>query len=102
MLIVITVTSWWGGYWRDMSPAEINFLVFASAFTFLALAYLVVAPSRAPQFAPKIAVLGVEGIAMTFWFGGFVALAVFLSSRICFGNVCNVAKASVVFAAFNW
>jgi hypothetical protein len=27
---------------------------------------------------------------MLFWFSGFVALAVFLSGRICFGMVCSI------------
>jgi hypothetical protein len=32
-------------------------------------------------------------LTMLFWFGGFVALAVFLSGRICFGTVSfTVAK----------
>jgi len=39
---------------------------------------------------------------MLFWFGGFVALAVFLSDRICFGTVCDVARASTAISALNW
>ena len=35
----------------------------------------------------KWALLGLEGLTMLFWFSGFVALAVFLSGRICFGMV---------------
>lgn len=85
-----------------MSPSEINFLIFASVFSMLSLIYLLVAPMKFPRAAPQYALLAVEGIAMTFWFAGFVALAVFLSSRICFGNVCNVAKAAVVFSAVDW
>jgi hypothetical protein len=32
--------------------------------------------------------VGAEGLVVVFWFAGFVALAVFLSGRICFGMVC--------------
>lgn len=39
---------------------------------------------------------------MLFWFAGFVALAVFLSDRICFGMVCDVARASAAMSALNW
>lgn len=31
-----------------------------------------------------------------------MALAVFLSDRICFGTVCDVAKASTAISAVNW
>jgi hypothetical protein len=85
-----------------MSPSEINFLIFTSVWSFLTLAYLIIAPLKFPSAAPHYALLAVDGIAMTFWFAGFVALAVFLSSRICFGNVCNVAKAAVAFSAAEW
>lgn len=39
---------------------------------------------------------------MLYWFGGFIALAVFLSDRICFGTVCDVARASTAISAVNW
>jgi len=39
---------------------------------------------------------------MLFWFAGFIALAVFLSDRICFGMVCDVARASTAVSAVNW
>ena len=85
-----------------MAPSEINFLIFASVWTVLTLIYVTVAPRVFPTAAPQYALIAVDGVAMTFWFAGFVALAVFLSSRICFGNVCNVARASAAFAAFDW
>ena len=39
---------------------------------------------------------------MLFWFAGFVALAVFLNGRICFGQVCDVSKAGAVFGGLSW
>jgi len=77
-------------------------LVFASVWTVLALNYLVIAPWKMPRIANKFAILGVEALTMIFWFGGFIALAVFLGGRVCYGHVCSVAKAATAFAAFEW
>ncbi|KAF1990631.1 hypothetical protein K402DRAFT_324260 [Aulographum hederae CBS 113979] len=98
------VANWWTGYWHDSAPAEINFLLFASVWSLVALIYLVVAPLKfaSHPMSHKFAILGAEAVSMLFWFGGFIALAVFLSNRVCFGHVCNVAKAATVFAAFEW
>lgn len=99
-----TVSNWWANYWRDMSPVEINFLLFSSVFSLLTTVYLTLAAlNKLPAIAAnRFALLTADAVTMTFWFGGFIALAVFLSSRICFGNVCNAAKASVAFGALNW
>ncbi|KAI9689384.1 MAG: hypothetical protein M1822_010035 [Bathelium mastoideum] len=96
------VANWWGGYWRAMSPSEINFLIFASVWSILALIYLVVAPWKFPVAAHKFGILAAEAVTMIFWFAGFIALAVFLSDRVCFGHVCSAAKAAAAFAAFEW
>jgi len=99
------VASWWSKYWRDTAPSQINFLLFSSIWTILSLGFLTAA--ALPRFrnmtgAFQLVQLVVEALTMMFWFGGFVALAVFLSARVCFGTVCNVAKAGVVFAALQW
>ncbi|KAF2462384.1 membrane-associating domain-containing protein [Lineolata rhizophorae] len=96
------VSDWWNFQWRSISPTEVNFLIFSSVWTILALAYLVVAPWRFPVAAHKFAILGVECLTMLFWFAGFIAIAVFLTDRDCFGSVCSAAKAGIVFAAFEW
>jgi len=87
-----------------MAPSQVNWLVFVSAWTLLALIYLIVVPARFSDTAAhhKFAILGVETLTMLFWFAGFVALAVFLSNRVCFGHVCAAAKAAAVFGAFEW
>lgn len=99
-----TVSNWWANYWRDMSPVEINFLLFSSVFSLITTIYLTLAAlNKLPAIAAnRFALLAADAVTMMFWFGGFIALAVFLSSRVCFGNVCNVAKASVAFGALNW
>jgi len=99
------VANWWSKYWRDLSPAEIPFLLFSAVWTLLSLTYMVGASLsrfQGTKIANRYAILGADALTMTFWFGGFVALAVFLSARVCFGNVCNVAKAGVAFAALQW
>lgn len=96
------VCDWWTTHWYANSPEEINYLIFVVVWTLLALAYLVVAPARFPAAAHKFAMLAVEALTMLFWFAGFIALAVWLNGRVCFGSVCASAKAATVFAAFEW
>lgn len=100
----MAVAHWWGGYWHDWSPAQINFLLFCSVWTLLALVYLIVVPWRFSETRAhhKFAILAAESLTMLFWFAGFLALAVFLSDRVCYGHVCSAAKASAVFGAFEW
>jgi hypothetical protein len=96
------VAHWWTGYWRLFSPSEIKYLIFASVWTLLAVLYLALAPLKFPRFAHTYAILAVDAVTMIFWFAGFIALAVFLGDRVCYGNVCNCAKTAAVFAAFEW
>jgi len=90
------------------SPSEINFLIFVSVWTLLALAYLIVAPMKFQQFAHKWAILGVEAVTMIFWFAGFIALADLLGDARCGSRagrrsgVCRSSIAGCVFAAFEW
>lgn len=98
----IAVANWWGGFYHALSPTEVNFLIFSSVWSLLALVYLVVAPWKFPDAAHKFGILAAEAVTMIFWFAGFIALAVFLSDRVCYGHVCNAAKAAAAFAAFEW
>lgn len=68
----------------------------------MSLLYLVLAPWLFPQAAHKFGVLAAEILTMIFWFAGFIAVAVWLSVRVCYGSVCSAAKAATVFAAFEW
>lgn len=96
------VCNWWTSHWLAASPAEVNYLIFVSVWTILALAYLIVAPARFPAAAHKFLILIVEALTMIFWFAGFIALAVWLTNRVCFGSVCASARAATVFSAFEW
>ena len=73
-------------------------------WSLLAIIYLILVPWRFSDTVAhhKFAILAAEGVTMIFWFAGFVALAVFLSDRVCFGHVCSAAKAAAVFGAFLW
>lgn len=46
-----------------------------------------------------MAFVALEALTTLYWLAGFIAMAVFLSGRICFGAVCQVAKFSVGFSA---
>ncbi|EMC96298.1 hypothetical protein BAUCODRAFT_470051 [Baudoinia panamericana UAMH 10762] len=97
-------SNWWTGHWHATSPSQFNFLIFTSAWTLLALVYLIVVPWRFSDTPAhhKFAILGMETLTMLFWFAGFIATAVFLSDRPCWGSVCEAARAGTVFAAFEW
>jgi len=90
----------WSLWW---SPSSVNFLIFTSVWTILALVYLIVTPGRFPTLAHKYGILAAEAVTMLFWFAGFVALASLLGDINCrAGNVCGTSIAGDVFAAFEW
>jgi hypothetical protein len=70
----------------------------------ITLTYLIVVPMRFSETKANHAgaIAGVEGLTMVFWFAGFLALAVWLGNRVCFGHVCSAAKAAAAFGAFAW
>ncbi|KAI5210585.1 hypothetical protein E4T39_00108 [Aureobasidium subglaciale] len=87
----------------NSSPSEINFLVFTSIWTLLALIYLSLTSWKLERFAHPWIICGVESLTMLFWFAGFIAAAVFLGDLItCAGKACSSARAATVFAAFEW
>jgi hypothetical protein len=98
LLSPIAVSSWWSSHWRQSSPSEVNFLIFAPSWTVLTILALVLAQLRYSHLTSskgaQWSLLALEGLTMLFWFGGFVALAVFLSDRICFGTVCTTPPRS--------
>jgi hypothetical protein len=70
----------------------------------ITLTHLIVVPMRFSETKANHAavITGVEGLTMVFWFAGFLALAVWLGNRVCFGHVCSAAKAAAAFGAFAW
>ncbi|KAF2397310.1 hypothetical protein EJ06DRAFT_532933 [Trichodelitschia bisporula] len=103
-LTAYAVNAWNGnGHWH-WSPAEINYMLFCSIWTILALAYLLIAPVRFETAAHKYGILAAEALTMIFWFAAFIALAVLLTDLGCSSHwgVCRAATAATVFAAFEW
>ena len=100
--LTTSVANWWSGHWHRNAPSEVGFLVFTSIWTLLALLYLMLAPRFFPTAAHKFGILGAEALTMLFWFAGFIAMAVWLTDRLCYGGICTTAKAAAVFAAFEW
>ncbi|KAF9694554.1 hypothetical protein EKO04_007647 [Ascochyta lentis] len=91
--------------WASWSPHSLNFMLFTSVWTLLAVAYLTLAPTRFPRAAHKFAIAGVEFLTMIFWFAAFIAVAV-LWRDIYWGNghgtFHNCGVAAIVFGAFLW
>ncbi|GAB7366630.1 hypothetical protein MBLNU230_g8614t1 [Neophaeotheca triangularis] len=98
------VASWWSSYWNSTAPAQISFLLFTSIWTLLVLIYLFIIPNRfsTSVLANPYLILGLEALTMLFWFAGFIAVAVFLGDRVCFGHVCAAGRAAAVFGGFTW
>ncbi|KAG7010055.1 hypothetical protein G7Y79_00001g003270 [Physcia stellaris] len=85
------------------SPSRVNFLIFVSLWTLLALLYLALSPRFFPSMAHKYAILGLDFLTMVFWFAGWVALAVYKENLIlCGGRICHVMTAAIVFGALEW
>ncbi|KAK6004024.1 hypothetical protein QM012_008874 [Aureobasidium pullulans] len=102
-LLVLGTSAYVTSAYYNGSPSSINFLVFSSVWTLLALIYLSLTSWKFERFAHPWIVCGVESLTMLFWFAGFIAAAVFLSDLItCAGKACSSAKAATVFAAFEW
>ncbi|KAF2249324.1 hypothetical protein BU26DRAFT_564978 [Trematosphaeria pertusa] len=92
------------GPWYSWSPDSVNFMLFTSVWTLLAVAYLVLAPARFPAAAHKYAIAGVEAVTMIFWFAAWVAVAALWGDIGCGSRsgVCGAGTAAIVFGAFIW
>ena len=84
--------------------STINFFLFCSIWTLLALAYLILAPDRFPDAAHKFGILFAEFVTMIFWFAGFIAMAVLWTDIGCgsHSGPCGAGTAAIVFGAFEW
>ncbi|KUI57717.1 hypothetical protein VP1G_05051 [Cytospora mali] len=99
------VVHWYNVDTLTSPPAQVNFLIFVPLFSLISIAYMEATPRHLHQHAVSHpwAVLALEVTNVIFYFAGFVALAVFLNNLLfCRGAVCGSARASAVFAAFNF
>ncbi|OBT67267.1 hypothetical protein VE03_02630 [Pseudogymnoascus sp. 23342-1-I1] len=97
-LLADVTTNWF-------TASEVNFLIFNSIWTLLAVAYLVIAPLTFPVAAHKYGILVAESLTMLFWFAGFIALGDLLGAIGCtsrMGKPCGEPIAATVFGAFEW
>ncbi|KAF2674464.1 hypothetical protein BT63DRAFT_10771 [Microthyrium microscopicum] len=105
-LILLSYSSnhWANGYrYAGISPSEVNFMIFCSAWTLLAVAFLVLAPVHFETAAHKYAILGVEAVTCIFWFAGWIALAVLLGDiGVRYWTPAQVAAAATAFGAIEW
>jgi hypothetical protein len=95
-----------GPYGYNWSPASVDFMLFCSLWTLLAVAYLLLVPTRFPRFAHKFAIAAVEFITMIFWFAAFIAVAVLWNNAWWGyggkGTLYSCGVAAIVFSAFLW
>lgn len=102
----IPVTSWWISHWRQAAPAQVSFLIFAAVWSIVTLVPIFLIPLKFGHLLSSAGIrwglVVLDALTMLFWFAGFVALAVFLNGRICFGQVCDVARAGAVFGGLSW
>jgi hypothetical protein len=95
------VSHWWATFYHELAPSQVGFQLFAGAWTLLALGWHVYL-RNAPGKLIRWAAVGLDTFCAVVWFAGFVALTAFLGSRVCFGNVCNVARAAAAVSAMQW
>lgn len=99
--LVSVSVGWWGtpGFY----DARANFMVFASVWSLLVLAYIGLSTTILPRIYHRIATLALEAITMIFWFAGSIALAVLAPPTACGANhYCDTLKAAVAFGFFLW
>ncbi|KAE8444475.1 hypothetical protein EG329_000459 [Mollisiaceae sp. DMI_Dod_QoI] len=85
------------------SSSQINFLIFSSSFSIVALLFLTLAPHFSPKSTHLFTALVIQVSISGLYMAGFIALSVFLSRLLfCQGSVCAAARADAVFAAFSY
>jgi hypothetical protein len=102
-----TVVDLYNGPYSGLSPHSVNFMLFTSIWTLLAVAYLVLTPTRFPKLAHKYAIGAVEFLTMLFWFAAFVAVASRWGRSYWYGyygtnRFYEVGVAAIVFSALLW
>ncbi|KAH6885928.1 hypothetical protein B0T10DRAFT_88747 [Thelonectria olida] len=94
------VVHWFMMTSRTSSFAPFSFLIFTSVFSILSVIYLEAAPRFAPRLSHSYVSITVEMLNTAFYFGGFIAIAVFIGNlQFCQGTVCSAGRADTVMAA---
>jgi hypothetical protein len=103
-IIVLGLTAYLVDAYITWVPGSVAFMLFASIWTLLAVAYLMLAPTRFPAAAHKYAIAGVEFVTMVFWFAAFVAVASLWGDQwwVGHGTFWSCGVAAIIFGAFIW
>jgi hypothetical protein len=81
------------------SPSQVNFLVFASIWSILAIVYLAVI---SPPLGAGTPIDRIDAVTGIFWLAGWIALAKLIGGPSTCTTFCAAIQASVAFAAFLW
>jgi hypothetical protein len=85
------------------SFSSLSFLLFTGIWGILSVIFLLVTPIALPALHHNFIVLGVEFLAMIFFFAGFIAVAAFIGTPDCDGlGWCQCIQAGIAFGAFSW
>ncbi|CAK7198964.1 hypothetical protein SEUCBS139899_001632 [Sporothrix eucalyptigena] len=97
------VVNWYTMDTRTASPTQVNFLVAVPVLSLVSLAYNEGVSRFAPRMYIPYVAIGIDAINAMMYFGGFIALAVFLNGLLfCRGNVCGSARAATAFSALSF
>ncbi|KAI5458252.1 membrane-associating domain-containing protein [Mariannaea sp. PMI_226] len=84
------------------SPSSYNFMLFNTVWSFLILAYLVVATVFITRIYHGLVALGLLVVTTIFWFSGSIAMAAWLGAPTCHSTPCSSAQAAIAFGFFIW
>ncbi|KAI1424930.1 membrane-associating domain-containing protein [Xylaria sp. FL1777] len=107
-IIELGLTAYWASLYSfsfgNYSPSAVNFLLFASVWSILALIYIGLTPLYMTSVFHRLAALVLNVLTAIFWFAGSIAVAVgFGGPYDCRGNrACSSAEAAIAFGFFLW
>lgn len=98
------VVEWWHEFYNAPAPIPFSFLLFSSLITPFVAAYLAIVPAYLGHTRLNRAglITCIEVLMAVFWGASSISSAVYISHRVCFGQVCNLAKTAVVIGFFQW
>lgn len=98
------VVEWWHEFHNTPAPIPFSFLLLSSLITPFVAAYVAIVPAYLGHTRLNRAGLMtcIEVFMAVLWGASSISSAVYISQRVCFGQVCNLAEAAVVIGFFQW
>jgi hypothetical protein len=98
------VVEWWHEFYNAPAPIPFSSLLLSSLITPFVAVYLAIVPAYLGHTRLNRAGLMtcIEVLMAVLWGASSISSAVYISQRVCFGQVCNMAKAAVVIGFFQW